>query len=74
MRTKAFWIDSAERAARTAAQSVIALWGVGITGILDVDPVQTASVAGLAAALSLLMSVAASGVGDKGTASFIEET
>lgn len=69
MFTIRFWKDAAERAIRTAAQALIALWGVGVTGILEVDWEQAASVTGLAVVTSLLMSIVSSGMGEKGTAS-----
>lgn len=68
-----FWKGTLERAIRTAAQAVLALLGTDVAGILQVDWVQVASVAGLAAFLSVLMSVVATGVGDHESPSFIRE-
>jgi hypothetical protein len=68
-----FWKDAAERAIRTAAQALLALWGTQVTGIMQVDWVQALSVAALAALSSVLMSLIATGVGDKGTPSFVDE-
>lgn len=65
---------AAERAIRTAAQALLALWATDISGVLEVDWVQAASVAGLAALTSVLMSIVATGAGDKGTASFVKES
>ena len=67
-----FWKDAAERAIRTAAQSLIALTATDISGVLEVDWVQAASVAALAALTSILMSVAATGVGNSQDASAIK--
>lgn len=64
-----FWKDTAERAVRTAAQALLALWGTQITGILEVDWTQAASVTALAAATSVLMSLVGSGIGDTESAS-----
>lgn len=64
-----FWKDAAERAVRTAAQSLLALWATSVSGILDVDWPQAASVAGLAALTSVLMSLVGSGIGDTESAS-----
>lgn len=55
---KRFWIDAADRAIATFAQAAIGALGAGVTGILDIDFGQVASVAGLAAVVSLLTSIA----------------
>jgi hypothetical protein len=46
------------RAVKTAAQTAVALIGTGAVGFTDLDWVRIASVAGVAAVLSLLTSVA----------------
>ena len=69
----AFWKTAAERAVRTLAQVLLSMIVVGETGFLDVDWMQALSVAGLAAVASLLMSIVATGIGDKDTASFVRE-
>jgi len=73
MWTKDFWTTTLERAIRTLAQVLLSMIVVGETGFLDVDWVQAGSVAGLAAIASILMSIVATGVGDKGTASLVRE-
>ena len=73
MWTLDFWRTSAERALRTLAQVLLSMIVVGETGFLDVDWVQALSVAGLAAVASVLMSIGATGIGDKGTASLVRE-
>ena len=73
MWTKEFWKTSLERAIRTLAQVLLSMIVVGETGFLDVDWVQALSVAGLAAVASVLMSIGATGIGDKGTASLVRE-
>jgi hypothetical protein len=70
MFTIKFWKDAAERAIRTAAQALLALWATDVAGVLAVDWVQAGSVAALAALTSILMSVVATGVGDRETANF----
>lgn len=65
---KSFWIDTFDRAVSTFAQAAVATLTAGATGILDVDWAQSASVAGLAAAVSVLTSVAFRGKGDTETA------
>ncbi|MGH3117789.1 MAG: holin [Gaiellales bacterium] len=66
-----FWRDALERALRTAAQTLIGVLTADATGLLEVDWVAAGSAAGLAALLSLLTSVVASGVGTKGTAGLV---
>jgi hypothetical protein len=70
MFTITFWKDAAERAIRTAAQALLALWATDVAGVLAVDWVQAGSVAALAALTSVLMSIVATGVGDRETANF----
>ncbi len=73
MFSKLFAKTAAERAIRTAAQALLALWATDIAGVLAVDWVQAGSVAALAALTSILMSIVATGVADKGTTSFVKE-
>lgn len=68
-----FWKQTIERAIRTAAQALLALWGTQVAGVLDVDWVQAASVSALAALMSVLMSIVATGVGDHESPSFVTE-
>ena len=60
MLTKAFWLAALERAVRTFAQALIAVFATTQTGLLDVDWPGALSAAGMAAVLSILTSVAAS--------------
>jgi hypothetical protein len=56
--TGSFWMQAAERAVKTFAQAAIALLtGEGL-GLLTVDWTNVASIAGLAAVVSVLTSVA----------------
>ena len=73
MFTITFWKDAGERAIRTAAQALLALWATDISGVLEVDFTQSASVAALAALTSVLMSVAATGRGNPESASAVKE-
>ena len=73
MYTITFWKDASERAIRTAAQALLALWATDISGVLEVDWTQAGSVAALAAVTSVLMSVAATGRGNPESASSIKE-
>lgn len=56
--SKVFWVDTFDRAVSTVAQAAVAVLTANVTGLLDVDWVQIASVAGLAGAVSVLTSVA----------------
>jgi hypothetical protein len=71
MWTPRFWKDAVERALKTFAQTLIALLGVGGFGIIDAPWFSSLSVAGLAALLSVLSSVASATVGEQGTASLV---
>lgn len=62
---KAFWVDAFDRAVATVAQAAIAVLTADVTGLLDVDWVQIASVAGLAGAVSVLTSIAFRGKSDE---------
>lgn len=66
MFTTAFWVAAFERAVKTFAQAAVALLTADATGLLGVDWGQTASVAGLAALVSVLTSIASSGAGNTG--------
>lgn len=61
---KAFWTDTVDRAVATFAQAAIGALTAGVTGLIDIDWVQVGSVAGLAALVSVLTSVAFRGKGD----------
>lgn len=65
--------DIAERATKTAAQSALGVLGAGYAGLFDVDWQGVASVAGLAAIVSVLTSVASSGFGG-GTPSLVDSS
>ena len=68
-----FWKSTAERSIRTAAQVLLGFLVIGETGFLDVDWEQALSVTGVAVIASILTSVVATGVGDKGTASLVKD-
>jgi len=67
--TKNFWQDTVERAIRTAAQALLALWATEVSGVLEVDWVQAFSVSAFAVIMSVLMSIAATNRGNVDTAS-----
>ena len=57
-----FWKAAAERAIKTFAQSLVALFIAGVT-ILSIDWVQALAVSGTAALVSVLTSIASSRLG-----------
>lgn len=72
MFTRAFWIGTADRAVKSAAQSLILLWTADIAfNLLTIDPVNAAGIAGGAAALSLLSSLVSAPFGDEGSTSAV---
>lgn len=73
MFTLKFAKDALERAVRTSAQSLLALWATDVSGVLQVEWQQAASVAAFAALTSVLMSVAATGRGNADSASVVKE-
>ena len=64
--TRAFLIAALERAIKTFIQAGVALISVAGLGFLDIDWVQVASVAGLAAVVSLATSIASNQIGPVG--------
>lgn len=62
----AFWAAAAERAIKTFAQTAVALLGSDAVGLFDVNWASVASASGMAAVVSILTSIASSGVGNVG--------
>lgn len=71
--TLGYWRDVAERAIRTAAQALVALAGLDGLGLRSVDLVALLQIAGLAAAASVITSLASAPFGTPGTASLLGE-
>ena len=69
---KLFWIAAGERAVKTFAQALVAVFAAGVT-ILDVDWQQTLAIAATAAVVSLLTSVASVRVGPFEGPSLVDE-
>jgi hypothetical protein len=69
-----FWKQSAERAIKSSAQSLVGLWAMDGFNVLHVDLPLAAGVAGGAAVLSLLTSIITSGVGEPGDPSAVHDT
>jgi hypothetical protein len=70
MLTATFWTGALDRAVKSFAQALLLLWGADQGfNVLQIDLGSAFGVAGGAAVLSLLTSIASSAVGDKGTSS-----
>lgn len=61
-----FWIATFERCVKTGAQTAVAFLTADVTGILEVDPVQAASVVGLAVVVSVATSLGSIPVSGEG--------
>lgn len=70
--SKVFWVDVVERAVKTFAQAAVAVLTSGVFGLLDVDWLTLVSVAGLAALVSVLTSVASGSVTKGESASLVQ--
>lgn len=71
MFTVSFWKDAAERAVASVAGAAVAVLSAGSLGLFEVDFANLASVSLLAGAVSILKALAASKVGELGTASLV---
>lgn len=69
--TKAFWLDSAERAVKTVAGAEAAALSAAGVGLINAPWWGSLSMAGMAGVLSVLMSIASAPVADNGTASLL---
>lgn len=75
MRNRAFWTETAERAVKSAAQSLMLLWaGDGVFNLVDADPRLAGGIAAGAALLSVLTSVASTAVGNSSSPAALLET
>lgn len=73
MWTRIFWLKTAERALKTTAQAALSLLAVGTTSLLSVPWPAVAAVSGLAGLVSVLTSIASSGVADSSSPSLVKE-
>lgn len=71
MRTKAFWIDTAERAVKTFAQALLAVLVVGVP-VWEIDWLAALGIALTATIMSVLTSIASGATGDPATASVVD--
>jgi hypothetical protein len=74
--TTKFWADAAERAVKTIAQALLALFVVGdqVFNILSVNWNQALGVAAGAGVISILMSIVSAGVTSSDSASLAVKT
>lgn len=70
MKSKEFWTDTAERAVKTFAQSLLAVFTAGVT-IISVDWREALAIGATAALVSVLTSVASTSNGDKDSPSLV---
>ena len=75
MWSRLFWLSALERALKTFAQTLLVVWPIAdnTLGLLDVDWAKSASIAGMAAAVSVLTSIVSAGVGPDGSPSLVGE-
>ncbi|MGW3164845.1 holin [Streptomyces sp. NPDC001142] len=68
-----FWVATAERAVRTAAQALLAALGLTAADVLDADWGQALALAGSAAVLAVLTAISAAGTGGPGITETVRE-
>lgn len=73
MTTAAFWKAAFERAVKSFAQAVLAVFGAGVFNVLNADWENALSIGAGAAVLSLLTSVVSAGVGPTGSPSLVTD-
>lgn len=72
MLTASFWTGAADRAVKSAAQSLLLLWGADAgLNLFEISVGPALGFAGGAAVLSLLTSIVSAPAGDKGSTSFL---
>ena len=69
--TVGFWKGAAERAVKTAAQTAVAFFVVGETGVAEVDWATVGGISLVAAIVSVLTSLASAPFGPEGTPSVV---
>jgi hypothetical protein len=68
-----FWAATAERAVRTAAQTLLAALGLTAADVLDADWGQALALSGGAALLAVLTAISAAGTGGPGITETVRE-
>lgn len=68
-----FWVAAAERALKTLAQTLVALIGANAVSVMELDWPQMLGVAGTAAVVSILTSLASAPFGANNGPSLVDE-
>ena len=69
-----FWQATAERAVKTFAEVLLAIFGTSTAGVLEADLAASLQVAGAATLLSVLVSVVSANIGKSAGPSLVGET
>ena len=69
--TATFWLDTLERAIKTAAQTVVGLVTTNVTDVTSLDWREVGIATAVTTGLSVLTSIISSGIGEQGTASVL---
>jgi len=73
--TREFWQGAAERAAKSAAQTLLLMWLSDVPlDLLQIDAVRALGISAGAAVLSVLTSIASAPLGPKGSPSLVDDT
>lgn len=72
MWSRSFWLDVVDRAARTFAQTLVPVLAADGANLLSLDWPTSLGLAGTAALLSVLTSIASAGIGQAGTPSLVD--
>lgn len=69
--TASFWLDTLERAIKTAAQTVLGLVTTNVADVTSLDWQEVGVATAVTTGLSVLTSIVSSGIGEPGTASLL---
>jgi len=73
--TREFWQGTAERAAKSAAQTLLLMWLSDVPlDLLQIDATRALGISAGAAVLSVLTSIASAPLGPKGSPSLVDDT
>lgn len=69
--TGTFWLDTLERAIKTAAQTLLGLIGTNVVDVTSLEWQDIGVAVAFTTGLSVLTSIVSSGIGEPGTASLL---